>query len=73
MGDTAERDLYEVLGLILKDKADDILKAAGRPNGFETLRQLIRLHDPDNPILKVSYNSNIMGLIEKKCNNFEEV
>ena len=73
MQNFVETDLYELLETSLKDKAEETLKNAGKGMGFEVMRQLIRLHDPLNPNLAIQHTAKIMGFIEKRCKNFDEV
>ena len=49
------------------------MKNAEKGMGFEVMRQLIRLHDPLNPNLAIQYNAQIMGCIDKRCKNVDEV
>ena len=72
-GKDQEKDLFEILEVVLKDKHDDVVKSVAKGRGFEVLRQLVRRFDPENPNLKIQLQARILMLIDHKCKNFKEV
>ena len=68
-GKDQEKDLYEILELVFKDKHDDVVKSVAKSRGFEVLRQLVRRLDPENPNLKIQLQARIFMLVDHKCKN----